>query len=190
MKIGDRVEGLENRLIAIETLTAKVGFELSSIQRELRGSAAEYIVGAKLHELGMRCQIRQKCSQCSQWNLPKHTDLIAYKSGTKNPLKMPIQVKSISLKRHGFAIRVDNAPLREFKGYYIAQFEHVPWDIFLYIESNEMQELMRKHGEMQPGKARHHEDYWELYIPRSLRGFEKYLNPEELINAVLVTPYK
>jgi len=189
LKLGGRVDDLENRLISLELRTAMAGFELSSIQRELRGHAAEYIVGAKLHELGMRCRIRQKCPDCNQWNLPEHTDLIAYKPGIKNPLKMPIQVKSVSLERHGYAICVDDVPLKEFKGYYIALFEHIPWDIFLYVESSEMQELMHKSGNMQHGKVRHHKDYWELYVPRSLRGFEKYLNPEELIGAVLATPY-
>jgi len=166
-----------------------VGFELSNIPKNLRGHAAEYIVGAKVHELGARCQIRQKCPHCNRWNLPEHTDLIAYRSSIKNPFKMPIQVKSVSLKRHGYAIRVDDAPLRNFEGYYIALFEQIPWDIFLYIKGNEMQELMERYGKMESGRARHHEDYWELCIPRSLRGFEKYLNPEEFINAVLVAPY-
>lgn len=189
MKIKDYVRGLENQLGFLELRYAMMRLELSDIERGLRGHVAEYMVGAKLHELGMRCQIRQKCPYCSRWNLPEHTDLIAYKPSVKNPFKMPIQAKSISRKRHGYAIRVDDAPLKDFEGYYIALFEHIPWDIFLYIQSDDMQELMRKHGKMQSGKARHHKDYWELYIPRGLRGFEKYVNPEDFTNAVLVTPY-
>lgn len=189
MKIKDRIEDLESRLMPLEIRYAKMATELSEIPKTLRGKAAEYMVGVKLHELRMKCQIRQKCPHCSRWNLPEYTDLIAYRPSVKNPFKMPIQVKSVSLKRHGYAIRVDDAPLKSFKGYYIALFEHIPLDIFLYIESSEMQELMNKYGEMNPGKDRHHKDYWELYVPRSLRGFEKYQNPEEFTNAVLVTPY-
>jgi len=111
-----------------------------------------------------------------------YQDMIAVDPSTKN--RVPIQVKSCSLKRHSYAIRVDDVPLNEYTGFYIVLLEHEPIDIYLHIESGELQRLMRSKGKKELGIARHHKDYWALYIPKSLEGFRRYVPPDRFKEAV------
>lgn len=92
----------------------------------------------------------------------KYTDIIA--NGT-----LKVQVKSVSLKKHGWNIEIKENALNEFEGLYIAFLEHEPEDIILYFDDDEMKRLMTKLGK----KRRTREDTWRLYIPRCLKGFEE-----------------
>lgn len=111
-----------------------------------------------------------------------YQDMIAVDPSTKN--RVPVQVKSVSLWKHGYAIRVDDIPLNEFTGVYIALFEREPVDIILYTESGELQRLMHDRAKMEPGVARHHKDYWELPIPHDLRGFRQYESSHRFLESV------
>lgn len=169
----EKKEDSDRKLIDVRGRTWATGFSLSKFRKSIRGEAAERIIWLYLYELGMDVKPPEKTCQ----------DMIAVDPITKN--EVPVQVKSVSLKRHGYEIRVDDAPLTEFTGFYIALFEKEPVDIKLHIESGKLQRLIRgKKGKMTPGKARHHKDYRALYIPANLKGFEQYLSPDKLKEAV------
>ncbi|TET26554.1 MAG: hypothetical protein E3J73_04315 [Candidatus Bathyarchaeum sp.] len=192
MKIREWIEDLKNRLMPLEIRVAMVKFKLSEIPRKLRGLVAEHIVAVKLHELRMKCDKRYVCSECRHENMPEHTDLLAYKPFIKNPVKVPVQVKSISLWKHGYQVSVEDSSLKDFEGFYIILIEHEPEDYFLYIKSAEMQRLMQEQnpdGPQKRGKARPH-NYWNLKIPQNLDGFIHYRESDEFIDAVLTDPYQ
>lgn len=174
MKLGDIVDDENARIISLRIGTRiwAIGFRLSETRRELRGEMAENIVSAYLNLLGMHVEPPEKTCQ----------DRIAVDPSTKN--RVPVQVKSVSLERHGYAIRVDDIPLNEFTGFYIALFEREPADIILYIESGELQRLMHDSAKKEPGAKRHHKDYWELYIPHDLRGFRQYESSHRFLESV------
>lgn len=165
-------ENPRRELIPIKGRMWFIGFSLSKIPKKLRGEAAENIISVYMNTLGMRVGPRKKKCQ----------DRIAIDPATKN--EVPVQVKSISTEKHGYEIRVDEAPLNEFEGYYLVLLEHEPEDIILHIESGEVQRRIRAEDKKTPGKARHHKDYRSLYIPANLKGFEQYVSPDEFKEAV------
>jgi len=192
LKLGDRKEDSEKQPISFRLREAMIGLRLGDALRDLVGETAEYIVCAMLGTLGIRCERRHICLECKHQNMPEYTDLVAYRplKRPENPVEVPVQVKSCSRKKHGWEIRIDDFPLKTFKGFYIILFEYEPDDILLFIKSDRMKKLMRKYGKMEPGKARHHKNYWSLLVPRNLKGFKQYLKKDKFIEAVLDAPYR
>lgn len=189
MKLGHRVEDLEKQLLSLELRVATTGLKISDVPKKIRGFFAEHVVAAELHNYGIRCEMRHVCSKCKHENMPKNTDLVAYRPFTKNPARIPVQVKSISLWKHGYLVDIEDTPFKEFKGFYIILIEHEPEDFFLYVEHTEMQKLMYEQnpdGPQRRGKTRPH-NYWTLKIPQDLQGFLQYLERDKFVEAVLET---
>jgi len=159
----------------------KITVKLSEIPNELIGKAAEWLVQLRSLEFGIDSNRHSE--------LP-HTDIDAYRPhGLFGPrIATPVQVKSCSLRKHGYAIRIDDQPLREFRGWYIAVLEREPWDDFLYIPDDDMKELMEKYGR-QPEKTRtarrHHKNRWYLKVYRHWDLLKRYLDSSKFVEAVL-----
>jgi len=165
------------------------GTELHKVPKDLRSLVAEYIVAVKLHELGMKCILKQEDTHCECNSLPQHTDLVAYKPFIENPIEVPVQVKSVSRRKHGYEIHIEDSALEAFRGFYIIFIEKKNEDIFLYIKSERMKELIDNYGERRPAKKRPSEKRKYLKIPVNLKGFKQYQQNNEFMKTVLKDPY-
>lgn len=166
----EKKEDSDRKLIDIRGRTWYIGFSLSEIPKPLRGRGAENLIRVYLNSLGTYDDSPEETYQ----------DMIAVDPSTKN--RVPVQVKSISLKRHGWEIRVDDVPLKKFTGFYLILLEHEPEDIILHIESGELRQLMDEIGKTKDGY--HHKNRQGLYVPASLKDFEHYISPDRFKEAV------
>ncbi len=191
MKLGNRLPDATWNLLS-ELRMMCLSLKVTDTEAKLREFVSEFIVAIRLHELGIKCELRQRCPHCGEWNMPRNTDMKAYKPFVKNPIMIPVQVKpEISASQ----IDIDMKPLTEFKGWYIVYIEKPEKEsIFLYIRDNEMRNLMRDSGRNGSfGKVLgSHKNRLRMTIPRNVEGtdFERYLDPEEFVKAVLEDPYE
>ena len=150
---------------------ALISYSLSAdIPKKLRGEAAEYLIALKLLEYRIRCERTKK----------PYTDWLAFPAFKKSAKRTPIQVKSVSLKKHGYQIEIYPKPLALFEGWYLVLIEHKPKDFLLYILSNEMKKEFEKAKLKRNGHLR-------VSIPNDLSGgWSDYLNPKKFIEAVLL----
>lgn len=151
--------------------------ELGKTLKSRRGKDAEMLVQLKLSKLGIDSR---PCSENA-----KYKDLDVWDPSAENA-KVPVQVKSSSLRKHGAAIYVDAEPLRVFEGWYIILIEQKPADIYLYIPSDEMKRLMEEYGkdEKEYGEVKHHRGRRFIAFRRNRDVLKKFEDPSEFIKAV------
>ena len=150
--------------------------ELGKMLKTRRGKDAEMLVQLRFSTLGIdsrRCPENMKYKDMDVWD-------------PKNGVKVPVQVKSSSLKKHGAAIRVDAEPLKVFEGWYVILIEQEPEDIYLYVPSGEMKKLMGEYGEddKEYGKVRHHKGRRYIDVCPNWGVLQRFSDPEEFIKTV------
>lgn len=136
---------------------------MTKVPIEDRSEKGVGIVHNKLEELGFNCTEPEK--QCE--------DIIAVKGNCK----VPIQAKPLPLTRTNDQTCVDNPSLEDFVGLYVVWVERKNEDdAFLYIPDELFRCIMYVKGHNYPeiGDVRPHKDRWYLYIPRNLKGLERY----------------
>lgn len=136
---------------------------MSNIPKVDRSKKGNEIVKKKLEELGFTCIKPEKYYQ----------DTIA----VKGKCRIPVQSKPLPLTRTNDQTSVINRSLKKFTGLYVIWVERKNEDdAFLYIPDELFRCIMYVKGHNYPkiGKVRPHKDRWNLYVPRSLKGFERY----------------
>ena len=136
---------------------------MSNVPIGKRSKKGNEIVRKKLEELRFNCIEPEK--QCE--------DMIAVKSNCK----VPIQAKPLPLTRTNNQTCVDDPSLEDFVGLYVVWVERKSEDdAFLYIPNELFRCIMYVLGYNyeEVGQIRPHEDRWFLYVPRSLKRFERY----------------
>jgi len=170
-------------------------FSLHKFPKDRRGEAGENFVCLRLLEYKVRCE---KCKET-------YIDRMAYpafKVGTAEledyeaSKKTPIQIKSMSTAKHGYAIHTDDAPRELFDGWYIIVIERAkkkkekgndPSDWGLFAHSDEIKARFERDGSrpMKHGKVRPHKTRKSLGIPRDLSGgWSEYLDPRGFLEDV------
>lgn len=152
---------------------------LSGIPNLAIGEIGEMLVLIKLWELGLDGVLCRK-------NM-KHVDIFAFdpanNSATKKTVAMvPVQVKSISQRKHGKEKEITPDALKEFEGWYIFLIEEKEKkpedeDTYLYIASGKMKDLMAEYGEPK-GKPRYIRFYHHTEI------IERHRDPTGFVEAV------
>jgi len=152
--------------------------KLSEMPDGFIGKTGEVLAQWRLLQLGI---------DSIRYSRRRNLDLEAMSRFAEDQVVVPVQVKTCSLRKHGYAIRIDKKPLDEFDGWYIAVLEREPWDDFLYITSGRMRILMNEYGD-QPEKsdkaAKHHRERFYLPVYRCWEVLRHYLDPSEFVTAV------
>jgi hypothetical protein len=150
--------------------------KLSDIPDLFRGGVgAEWLAQFEILKLGV--------SSCRDTKI-KYANLDVSTSPVKNPIKVSVQVKLSSLKKHGQVIQVNTNPLERFEGWYIAVIERdpedKPKDDFLYIL--EMKRLMEEIGKdhIENGKK----IYSFIDVKKNWRALEPFLDSRKFVEAV------
>lgn len=136
---------------------------MSNVSIGKRSEKGNEIVQKKFEELGYTCVEPQK----------HYEDMICVKGNCK----IPIQAKPIPLTRTNNQTSVINPSLENFVGIYVVWVERKnKGNAFLYIPDSIFRCIMYERGYLYKsvGKIRPHKDRWFLYIPRSLKGFERF----------------
>lgn len=136
---------------------------MSKVPVGKRSEKGMEIVRKKLEELGFTCLEPEK--RCE--------DMIAVKGNCK----VPIQAKPLPLTRTNNQTCVDDPSLEDFIGLYVVWVERKnTLNAFLHIPDQIFYSIMHERGYLYEsvGKIRPHKKRWFLYIPRSLKGFEKF----------------
>lgn len=134
---------------------------MSDVPIPRRSKKGNEIVRKKLEELGFTCIEPEKPCE----------DMICI----KGKCRIPIQAKPLPLTRTNNQTCVDDSPLKDFVGLYVAWVERKSKnDAFLYIPDPIFRSIMYKRKPYSPGNIRPHKNRRFLYIPRSLKGFERF----------------
>lgn len=152
-------------------------FSLHDFPRNLRGETSEVLVCLKLLEYDIRCRASEK----------SYEDRLAFPAFKVNPKMTPLQIKSMSLAKHGYEIHCDDTPLEKFDGWYIILIEHEPRDFLLFACSDRIKGRFMKNGyrPKKHGKIRPHIKRKFLTIPFDLSNdWSDYLDPTKFIKDV------
>jgi hypothetical protein len=136
---------------------------MSNIPIGKRSKRGNEIVREKLEELGFTCTEPEK----------HYEDMIA----AKRKCRIPVQAKPLPLTRTNNQTCVDDPSLEDFIGLYVVWVElRKKNDAFLYFPHEIFYSIMHERGYFYEsvGKIRPHKNRWFLYIPRSLKGFERF----------------
>lgn len=150
-------------------------FSLHDFPKNVRGEeAAETLVCLTLLQFEIQCERTGK----------SHTDRLAFPAFREGARRTPMQIKSMSLAKHGYEIEIQPRALEEFEGWYIVLIEHEPHDYLLFVSDSEMREKFKKAELRYPEKSVGSQTL-RLTIPRArFNDWLKYRDPNKFIEDV------